>query len=83
MLPLLVIVQLTLLDALRRRILWVLFLLTVIVVGLSGLGFERLVSLARDHGSDHRLPEDRGRDTGRHDTERLVVAVAARPTMRP
>jgi len=51
-LPLLVIVRLTLLDALRRRILWVLFFLTVVVVGLSGLGFERLVSLARAHGSD-------------------------------
>jgi len=51
-LPLLVIVRLTLLDALRRRILWVLFFLTVIVVGLSALGFERLVSLARAHGSD-------------------------------
>ena len=50
-LPLLVIVRLTLLDAFRRRILWVLFLLTVVVVGLSGLGFERLVTLARDNGS--------------------------------
>ena len=50
-LPLLVIVRLTLLDAFRRRILWVLFLLTVVVVWLSGLGFERLVTLARDNGS--------------------------------
>ncbi len=50
--PLLVIVRLTLLDAFRRRILWVLLLLTVIVVGLSGLGFERLVTLARENGSE-------------------------------
>ena len=50
-LPLVVVVRLTLLDAFRRRILWVLFFLTVIVVGLSGLGFERLVTLARAHGS--------------------------------
>lgn len=49
--PLLVIVRLTLLDALRRRILWVLFGLTVAVVAISGLGFERLVDLARQHGS--------------------------------
>lgn len=49
--PLLVIVRLTLLDALRRRILWVLIILTIVVVGLSGLGFERLVDLARQHGS--------------------------------
>jgi len=50
-LPLLVIVRLTILDAFRRRILWVLFFLTIIVVGISGLGFERLVTLAREHGS--------------------------------
>ncbi|HEY7828069.1 MAG TPA: hypothetical protein VIB99_07530, partial [Candidatus Limnocylindrales bacterium] len=49
--PLFVIVRLTLLDALRRRILWVLIILTAVVVGLSGLGFERLVDLAREHGS--------------------------------
>ena len=49
--PLLVIVRLTLLDAFRRRIVWVLLILTVIVVGLSGLGFERLVDLARQNGS--------------------------------
>lgn len=48
--PLLVIARLTLLDALRRQILWVLVLLTLVVVGLSGIGFERLVTLARDHG---------------------------------
>jgi ABC-type transport system involved in multi-copper enzyme maturation permease subunit len=50
-LPLLVIVRLTILDAFRRRILWVLFILTVVVVGISGVGFERLVTLARQHGS--------------------------------
>ena len=50
-LPLLVIVRLTILDAFRRRILWVLFILTVVVVGISGIGFERLVTLAREHGS--------------------------------
>ncbi len=49
--PLFVIVRLTLLDALRRRILWVLIILTAVIVGLSGLGFERLVDLAREHGS--------------------------------
>ena len=49
--PLLVIVRLTLLDALRRRILWVLIGLTLFVVGLSALGFDRLVSLARENGS--------------------------------
>ncbi len=49
--PLVVIVRLTLLDALRRRILWVLIVLTIVVVGLSGLGFERLVDLARQNGS--------------------------------
>ncbi len=53
--PLLVIVRLTLLDAFRRRILWVLFALTVVVVGLSGIGFERLVSLARDNGSSETV----------------------------
>ena len=44
-LPLLVIVRLTILDAFRRRILWVLFFLTVVVVGLSGIGFERLAQI--------------------------------------
>jgi ABC-type transport system involved in multi-copper enzyme maturation permease subunit len=53
--PLLVIVRLTLLDAFRRRILWVLLVLTVVVVGLSGLGFERLVALARANGSSETL----------------------------
>ncbi len=50
--PLVVIARLTLLDALRRRIVWVLVILTFVVVGLSGLGFERLVDLARQHGSN-------------------------------
>ncbi len=54
-LPLLAIVRLTLLDAFRRRILWVLVVLTVAVVGLSGLGFERLVSLARANGSSETV----------------------------
>ena len=53
--PLLVIVRLTLLDAFRRRILWVLFILTVVVVGMSGLGFERLVTLARANGSSETV----------------------------
>jgi ABC-type transport system involved in multi-copper enzyme maturation permease subunit len=53
--PLLVIVRLTLLDAFRRRILWVLVVLTIVVVGLSGLGFERLVSLARANGSSETV----------------------------
>jgi hypothetical protein len=55
MLPLLVIVRLTILDAFRRRILWVLFILTVVVVGISGIGFERLVTLARQNGSSELL----------------------------
>jgi ABC-type transport system involved in multi-copper enzyme maturation permease subunit len=54
-LPLLVIVRLTILDAFRRRILWVLFILTVVVVGISGIGFERLVTLARQNGSSELL----------------------------
>ena len=49
------IVRLTLLDALRRRILWVLIGLTLVVVGLSGLGFDRLVALARANGSSETL----------------------------
>jgi ABC-type transport system involved in multi-copper enzyme maturation permease subunit len=54
-LPLLVIVRLTILDAFRRRILWVLFILTVVVMGISGIGFERLVTLARQNGSSELL----------------------------
>lgn len=53
--PLLVIVRLTILDAFRRRILWVLFILTVVVMGISGIGFERLVTLARQSGSSELL----------------------------
>jgi len=55
LMPLVVIVRLTLLDAFRRRILWVLIALTVVVVGLSGLGFDRLVSIARANGSSETL----------------------------
>jgi len=43
------IVRLTLLEALRRRTLWALVVLTGVIVVLTGLGFEYLVSQAREH----------------------------------
>jgi ABC-type transport system involved in multi-copper enzyme maturation permease subunit len=45
------IVRLTLLEALRRRTLWALVVLTVVIVVLTGLGFEYLVTQARERGS--------------------------------
>jgi len=45
------IVRLTLFEALRRRTLWALIALTGVVVILTGLGFEYLVSQARDRGT--------------------------------
>jgi ABC-type transport system involved in multi-copper enzyme maturation permease subunit len=45
------IVRLTLFEALRRRTLWALVVLTGVIVVLTGLGFEYLVSQAREHGS--------------------------------
>jgi ABC-2 type transport system permease protein len=43
------IVRLTLFEALRRRTLWALIVLTVVIVVLTGLGFEYLVTQAREH----------------------------------
>jgi ABC-type transport system involved in multi-copper enzyme maturation permease subunit len=43
------VVRITLLEAARRRLLWALVILTVVTVGLTGWGFERLVTLARAH----------------------------------
>jgi ABC-type transport system involved in multi-copper enzyme maturation permease subunit len=45
------IVRLTLFEALRRRTLWALVVLTAVIVVLTGLGFEYLVTQARDHGT--------------------------------
>src|SRR5438093_1176287 len=45
------IVRITVLEAARRRLLWALVVLTVVTVGLTGWGFERLVTLARAHGA--------------------------------
>lgn len=45
------IVRLTLFEALRRRTLWALILLTALIVVLTGLGFQYLVSEARSHGT--------------------------------
>jgi ABC-type transport system involved in multi-copper enzyme maturation permease subunit len=43
------IVRLTLFEALRRRTLWALVVLTVVIVVLTGLGFEYLVTQVREH----------------------------------
>src|SRR5437868_1410726 len=43
------IVRITVLEAARRRLLWALVVLTIVTVGLTGWGFERLVTLARAH----------------------------------
>ncbi len=43
------IVRLTLFEALRRRTLWALVALTLLIVVLTGLGFEYLVSQVRAH----------------------------------
>jgi ABC-type transport system involved in multi-copper enzyme maturation permease subunit len=48
------IVRLTLFEALRRRTLWALVGLTALIVVLTGLGFEYLVTQARAHGT-HEL----------------------------
>ena len=45
------IVRLTLFEALRRRTLWALVILTAIIVILTGLGFQYLVTEARERGS--------------------------------
>ncbi len=46
----LVVAGLTLREAVRRRLAWALFLLTVLVVVVTGWGFERFVALARQDG---------------------------------
>jgi ABC-type transport system involved in multi-copper enzyme maturation permease subunit len=46
----LIVARLTLLEAIRRRLLWALVVLTVAVVGLTGWGFALLVDNARSHG---------------------------------
>jgi ABC-type transport system involved in multi-copper enzyme maturation permease subunit len=43
-----VIVRITIREAARRRLLWALLALTLITVGITGWGFERLASLARE-----------------------------------
>jgi ABC-2 type transport system permease protein len=47
----LIIARLTVAEAARRRILWVLLGLTVLSVALTTFGLERLVSIARERGS--------------------------------
>jgi ABC-type transport system involved in multi-copper enzyme maturation permease subunit len=47
-----VIVRLTVKELVRRRVVWVLVILTLISVGLVGWGLDRLVGLARDNGSN-------------------------------
>ena len=46
----LIIARLTLLEALRRRLLWALIVLTVVVMALTGWGFTVLVGSARERG---------------------------------
>lgn len=46
----LLIARLTILEALRRRLVWALVILTIAVVGLTGLGFNLVVDNARDRG---------------------------------
>jgi len=46
----LLIARLTILEALRRRLVWALVILTLVVVGLTGLGFNLVVDSARDRG---------------------------------
>jgi ABC-2 type transport system permease protein len=47
-----IIARLTVAEAARRRILWVLLALTLVSVSLTTWGVERLVSLARDGGAN-------------------------------
>ncbi len=46
----LLIARLTILEALRRRLVWALMILTIALVGLTGLGFNLVVDNARDRG---------------------------------
>ncbi len=43
------ITRITILEAARRRLLWAFLGLTIVIVALTGWGFERLVSVARAH----------------------------------
>ena len=45
------IARLTIGEAARRRILWVLVILALIAVGITGWGVDRLVTLARENGT--------------------------------
>ena len=47
-----VIARLTVKELVRRRVVWVLVILTLVSVALVGWGLDRLVGLARDNGSD-------------------------------
>ena len=46
-----VIARLTIRELFRRRVVWVLAALTIVSVALVGWGLDRLVDLAREHGS--------------------------------
>jgi ABC-type transport system involved in multi-copper enzyme maturation permease subunit len=46
----LLVARLTILEALRRRLLWALAVLTIVVVALTGLGFNLVVDNARNRG---------------------------------
>lgn len=46
------IAALTIGEAARRKVLWVLIALAVVAVGLTGWGVERLVALARENGAE-------------------------------
>ena len=46
-----VIARLTVQELVRRRVVWVLAILTLVSVGLVGLGLDRLVALSREGGS--------------------------------
>ena len=46
-----VIARLTVAELVRRRVVWVLVLLSVVSVALVGLGLSRLVDLARERGT--------------------------------
>ena len=45
-----VIARLTVRELVRRRVVWVLAVLSIVSVALVGWGLERLVSLAREEG---------------------------------
>ena len=47
-----VIARLTVKELVRRRVVWVLAILTLVSVGLVGWGLDRIVTLAREGGSE-------------------------------